>query len=82
MNSCFALIRAHQHGIYITISSMNRENPYLKGHLLLRQMQNTPLSASSTQHMWELLVWNPTAVLPRHARSLPFENSELNCSTA
>ena len=27
-----------------------------------------PLSNSSTQHMWELLAGNRTAVLPRHAR--------------
>ena len=28
---------------------------------------STPLSASSSQHMWELLAGNRTAVLPRHA---------------
>ena len=28
----------------------------------------SPLSASSTQHMWELLAGNCTAALPRHAR--------------
>ena len=80
MDSCFSLIGALQHGI--TLGSMNGENPYLKGPLLLRQMQCTPLSAGSTQHMWELLVWNCTAVLPRLVPSLSFENSELNCSTA
>ena len=38
-----------------------------KGRFLPRQVQSTPLSASSTQHVWELLAWNCTAVLPRHA---------------
>ena len=28
----------------------------------------SPLSASSTQHMWELLAENCTAVLPRYAK--------------
>ena len=28
----------------------------------------SPLSASSTQHMWELLAGNRTAALPQHAR--------------
>ena len=28
----------------------------------------SPLSASSTQHMWELLAGNRTAAIPRHAR--------------
>ena len=28
----------------------------------------SPLSASSTQHIWEMLAGNRTAVLPRHAR--------------
>ena len=49
-------------------------------------MQST--SAISTQHMWELLVGNRAAVLPRDARGrqimglvyLCFENSDLNCS--
>ena len=35
---------------------------------LPRRVQSTHLSASSTQHMWELLAGNRTAVLPRHAR--------------
>ena len=33
----------------------------------IRRVQSTPLSASSTQHMWELVAGNRTAVLPRHA---------------
>ena len=32
-----------------------------------RRVQSTPVSASSTQHMWELLAGNYTALLPRHA---------------
>ena len=38
-----------------------------KGRFLPRQVKSTPLSASSTQHVWELLEGNYTAVLPRHA---------------
>ena len=38
-----------------------------KGPFLPRQVQSTPLSASSTHHLWELLAWNCTTVLPRHA---------------
>ena len=33
----------------------------------LLQSPLSPLSASSTQHMWELLAGNRTAALPRHA---------------
>ena len=47
----FTLIRAH----------------VFKGPFLLRQVQSTPSSASSTQRVWELLAGNCTAVLPRHA---------------
>ena len=47
----FTLIRAH----------------VFKGPFLPRQVQSTPLSASSTQHTWELLAGNCTAGLPRHA---------------
>ena len=36
-------------------------------YILPRQVQSTPLSASSAQHMWELVAGNRTAVLPRHA---------------
>ena len=66
---------------------MSRKNQSLKASLLPRRVQSTPLSASSTQHTWELLAGDRTAVLPRHARgrriiSLSFENTELNCSTA
>ena len=55
----------------------------------------SPLNASSTQRMWELLAGNRTATLPRHVWGrqimglvyvcpllyLSLENSELNCST-
>ena len=65
MDGCFTLIGAHQQGK--AIRSMNRENPRLKDPLLPRRVQSTPLSASSTQHMWELLTGNRTAVLQRNA---------------
>ena len=38
-----------------------------KDPFLPRQVQSTPLSASSTQHVRVLLAGNCTAVLPRHA---------------
>ena len=65
MDGCFTLIGAHQQGK--AIRSMNGENPCLKDPLLPRRVQSSLLSASSTQHMWELLAGNRTAVLPRHA---------------
>ena len=65
MDSCFTLTGAHQQGK--AIRSMNGKNPHLKDPLLPRRVQSTPLSTSSTQHMWELLAGNRTAVLPRHA---------------
>ena len=42
--------------------------PCIKDPLLPRWVQSTPVSASSTQHMRELLAGNRAAVLPRHAR--------------
>ena len=42
VDSCFGLVRPHQHGI---AAEQNRT----------RRVQSTPLSASSTQHMWELV---------------------------
>ena len=45
-----------------------RENSRLKNPLLPKWVQSSLSSASSTQHMWELLAGNRTAVLPRHAR--------------
>ena len=65
MDGCFTLTWAHQQGK--AIRSMNGENPRLKEPLPQRRVQSTALSASSTQHMWELLAGNCTAVLPRHA---------------
>ena len=50
------------------VGSMNGEKLCLKDPLLSGQAQSTPLSASSTQHMWELLAGNCTAVLPGHAQ--------------
>ena len=48
---------------------MNGKNPCLKDPpLLLRQVQSTPLNASSTQLMWELSAGNHMAVLPRHVQ--------------
>ena len=49
-----ALTRAHQHGIAVGLWPGKAEA--------------STLSASSTQHMWELLAGNRTAVLPRHAQ--------------
>ena len=39
----------------------------LNGPFLPTQVQSNHLSASSTQHTWELLAGNCTAVFPRHA---------------
>ena len=47
---------------------MNGENPRLKNPLLPWWVQSCLSSASSTQHMWELLAENRTVVLPRDAR--------------
>ena len=54
-DSSLAFIEVHQHEL--------GKPAYYRGEL-----QSTHLSASSTQHMWELLAGNRTAVLPRHAR--------------
>ena len=58
-DSFFALIGAHQRGTAIGLK--NGENPRLKNPLLLKSSQS---SASSTQHMRELLAGNSTAVPP------------------
>ena len=58
MDSCFALIGAHQHDCRRVYE---RANP--------RRVQSTPLSVSSTQRLWELLAGNRTTVLQRRARS-------------
>ena len=55
-DSFFALIGAHQCGTAIGLK--NRENPRLKNPLLLKSSQ---ASASSTEHMRELLAGNCTA---------------------
>ena len=65
-DSCFTLTGAHQRSKAVGL--MNRENPLLKNPLLPRSVQSSLLSVSSTQHMWELLAGNRTAVLPRHAQ--------------
>ena len=46
---------------------MNGENPRLKTPLLPWCVQSSLSSASSTQHMWQLLAGNRAAVLPREA---------------
>ena len=58
MDSCFALIRAHQHGIAVV---KDRGKPVFNRPF---PTEASPLSASSTQHMWELLAGNQTVVLP------------------
>ena len=58
-DSFFTLIGAHQRGTAIGLK--NGENPRLKNPLLLKSSQS---SASSTQHMRELLAGNCTAVPP------------------
>ena len=65
-DSCFTLSGAHQCGKAVGL--MNEKPSVLKLPLLLRRVESSPSSASSTQHLWELLVGNRTAVLPRHAR--------------
>ena len=58
------LVRTHQHGIAPGQVSLTITDPavYCQG-----ECTSTPLSASSTQHMWQLLARDSTAVLPRHA---------------
>ena len=65
-DTCFALIGAHQRGKVVGL--MNGGKRRLKNLLLPRRMRSCLPSASSTQHMWELLAGKRTAVLPRHAR--------------
>ena len=64
-DSCFTLSGAHQRGKAVGL--MNEKPRVLKLPLLLRRVESSPSSASSTQHLWELLAGNCTAVLPRHA---------------
>ena len=53
MDSCFTgLVGAHQHGIASTVS-LNDHVYYCRDGC-----KNTPLSASSTLHMWYLLAGN------------------------
>ena len=49
MDSCFVLVRTHQHGIAPGQVSLTITDPavYCQG-----ECTSTPLSASSTQHMW------------------------------
>ena len=61
MDSCFTLVGAHQHGIASTVS-LNDHVYYCRDGC-----KNTPLSASSTLHMWYLLAGNWKTVLPRRA---------------
>ena len=61
MGSCFTLTGAHQHGIAI---GRWRGKPVYKRPF----PAVSPLSASSTQHMWALLAVNRMAILPQHAR--------------
>ena len=65
MDSCFALIGTHRHGV--AIGSMIGQNPRVS-QTLSGASASTSLSDSSTQHMWEPLAGNRTAVLPRLAR--------------
>ena len=59
MDSCFALIGAHQHGI--AVRPLYGQSQCLhRLFFLVRQVQSTPLSTSSTQHIWELS-WLGTA---------------------
>ena len=65
-DSCFTLSGAHQR--VKAVGLMNEKPCVLKPPLLLRRVESSPSSASSTKHLWELLAGNRTAVLPRHAR--------------
>ena len=65
-DSCFALMWVYQRNQAVGL--MNGGNPRLKNLLLPRWVQSCLSSASSRQHMWELLAGNRTAVLPRNAR--------------
>ena len=65
MDSCFGLVRPHQHGV--AVGQQQDQKPYVVCPLLPRRVQSAPLSASSKQHIWELVAGNHTAVLPRYA---------------
>ena len=62
MDSCFALLGAHKHGI-ASIVTLTITDPafYCWGGCI-----STPLSASSTLNMWKLLVGNWKTFLPWH----------------
>ena len=63
MDSCFALLRTHEHGIASMVSLAITDLAfYCRGGLI-----STPLSTSSTLNMVLLLVGNWKTVLPRHA---------------
>ena len=51
MDSRFGLVGPHQHGIAVSCTA--------------RRVQSTPLSASSTKHMWELEAGNRTACVEK-----------------
>ena len=50
MDSCFALVGAHQHGIAVGLRSGSK--PAHRNPLLPRRVHSTPLSASSTVGKW------------------------------
>ena len=56
MDSCFGLISPHQYDI--AVGQQQDYNPYVVCPLLPRGVQSTPLSASSTQHMLDLVAGN------------------------
>ena len=56
MDRCFGLVRPHQRGI--VVGQKWDYKPFAVCPLLLRRVQSAPLSASSTQHMSELLDGN------------------------
>ena len=58
--SVSALLWPHKHGV--AVGQKPDLKPYVVYPLLPRRVQSTPLSASSTQYMWELLARNCTAV--------------------
>ena len=66
MDSCFALIATRQHGV--TVGSMIGENPRVSKTVYCRSECKHSFKRHSTQHMWEPLAGNRTAVLPRLAR--------------
>ena len=67
IDSCFALIRAHQHGI--TVGSMNGENPRVSKTLYYRgECKHSFKRQLHTTHVGTVRAGNRTAVLPRHAR--------------